>query len=381
MGRMTLKGSFSVFVPPLVTALFTALALPLFSGCYTLKQGAAMLGYLGKAVPPEKLDTSQNQEAAAFVARVADIRRFAMEELGLKESKNYTRYVEIDRDYLAAVVSGCAADSFTRHEWQFPVVGTVPYKGFFNEEDAKKEAAKLKGRGLDVWVRRVDAFSTLGWFKDPLYSYMKEYSDYQLADLLIHELLHATVFVRGRVQFNEQLAEFVGTYGARLYIESRFGADSAEYRDIDSHSADHKAYRLFLVDLCKELDAVYTRSDLDRDAKLAEKERIIKAAQGRFDKEYKTRFQSDNYRGFSSIQVNNAYLDLYRLYYEEDNFIANLYEKTPDPVIAPEIPEKLNVTNPGIQKLRSFIISASLLNNSREARKDPRKALTSILFP
>jgi predicted aminopeptidase len=378
---MTLKMSFPELIPPLVTAVFMASALLLFSGCYTLKQGAAMLGYLGKAVPLEKLETAQDPETAAFVARVADIRRFAMEGLGLKESKNYTRYVSIDRDYLAAVVSGCAADSFTRHEWQFPVVGTVPYKGFFNTEDAKKEAAKLKGRGLDVWVRRVDAFSTLGWFKDPLYSYMKEYSDYQLADLLIHELLHATVFVRGRVQFNEQLAEFVGTHGARLYIESRFGADSAEYRAIDSHSADNKAYRLFLVDLCKELDAVYTRSDLDRDAKLAEKARIIKAAQGRFEKEYKTRFQSDNYCGFSSLPVNNAYLDLYRLYYEEDNFFANVYEKMPDPVIAPEIPEKTGFTNTGIQKLRFFITNAALLNHSRQARKDPRNALTSLLFP
>jgi predicted aminopeptidase len=287
--------------------------------------------------------------------------------------------VEIDRDYLAAVVSACAADSFTRHEWHFPVVGAVPYKGFFDPKDAEKEAAKLKAQGLDVWIRGVDAFSTLGWFRDPLYSYMKNYTQYQLADLIIHELLHATVFVRGRVQFNEQLAEFVGSRGARLYIESRFGADSEEYRNIDNGSGDSQAFRTFLRELGAELDAVYTRDDLNRETKLAEKGRIIKAAQERFEKEYETLFQSDKYRKFSSIPVNNAFLDLYRLYYEEDNFIADLFEKVPHPAVSTEIPEQ--AVNPGIQKLRYFITAASLLNNSREARKDPRKALTRVLFP
>jgi predicted aminopeptidase len=350
--------------------ILTVMAMTLFSGCYTLKQGTTMLGYLGKAVALEKLavstQTDGEKETLAFVERVADIRRFATEELGLKESKNYTRYVEIDRDYLAAVVSACAADSFTRHEWHFPVVGTVPYKGFFDPKDAKKEAAKLNAEGLDVWVRKVDAFSTLGWFKDPLYSYMKNYTDYQLADLIIHELLHATVFVRGRVQFNEQLAEFAGSLGARLYIENRFGVNSEEYRAIDSGSADRQAFRTYLGELRAELDAVYKGDIPGRAAKLAEKERVIRSSQERFEKEYKTRFQSENYRGFSTLPINNAYLDLYRLYYEEDNFFADLFEKLPDS---------------GIQKLRSFIAAAASLNNSKDARKDPRKAVTAVMFP
>jgi len=363
--------------PSVLAAVLIVLAMALFSGCYTLKQGTAMLGYLGKAVPLEKLAAQADGGAAdsgavdtlAFVERVADIRRFAMEELGLKESKNYTRYVEIDRDYLAAVVSACAADSFTRHEWHFPVVGTVPYKGFFDPKDAKKEAEKLRAQGLDVWVRGVDAFSTLGWFRDPLYSYMKNYTQYQLADLIIHELLHATVFVRGRVQFNEQLAEFVGTQGARLYIESCFGADSPEYRAIDSGSGDSRVLRVFLRDLGAELETVYARGDLDKETKLTEKARIIKAAQERFARDYETLFQSDNYRHYATIPINNAFLDLYRLYYEEDNFIADLYEKMPGPA------------ENGVQKLRSFITAAASLNNSKEARKDPRKALTGALFP
>ena len=355
----------SVF-PFLFSAGIIIVLLLFFSGCYTLKQGTTMLGYLGKAVPLKELEKTKGKESeeAAFVKRIEDIRRFAIEELGLKESKNYTRYVELDRDYLAAVVSACAADSFTRHEWTFPVVGKMPYKGLFNSEDAKKEAAKLKAQGLDVWIRPVDAFSTLGWFKDPLYSYMKNYSVYQLADLIIHELFHATAFIKGRVEFNEQLAEFVGTAGARLYIESRFGVDSPEYRSIGGGEDDYRSYRKFLSELGAELQNLYSRSDLNREQKIALKAEIIKTAQERFDAEYESRFQSDRYRGFAQMPVNNAYLDLYRLYHEEDNFLSDLFKEIP---------------GDDLFKLRALIDAASSLNKSREARKDPREALRTKL--
>jgi predicted aminopeptidase len=322
------------WIPLLVSVIFFVLAFFLFSGCYTLKQGTAMLGYLGKAVPLEEL-SGQNaaENERRFAERVTDIRHFAMEELGLKESKNYTRYVAIDRDYLAAVVSACAPDSFTRYEWRFPVVGTVPYKGFFDPEDARKEAAKLRAEGLDVWVRGVDAFSTLGWFRDPLYSYMKDYSAYALADLIIHELLHATVFVKGQVQFNEQLAEFVGSTGARLYVESRFGPDSPEYREIGSGAMDRAAFRNVVSGLIAELETLYA-GKLSREEKLSEKARIIKTAQERFVSEYDSMFSSENYRNFAELPVNNAYLDLYRLYYDEDNFFLELYQRTCEPTAA-----------------------------------------------
>jgi predicted aminopeptidase len=242
-------------------------------------------------------------------------------------SKNYTRYVSLDRSYLAAVVSASAADSFTRHEWKYPVVGAMPYKGFFNAEDARKEQAKLEKKGLDVWVRGVDAFSTLGWFRDPLYSYMRDYSPGRLADLIIHESLHATVFIKNQVQFNEELAEFVGSEGARLYVESRFGAYSEEYRDMIASGEESRRYMSFIGELAAELQALY-ESGADREEILREKERIIGGAQRRFEAEYDSRFTGDNYRGFSTLPVNNAYLELYRLYHGDDAYIAGLYERS-----------------------------------------------------
>ena len=280
-----------------------------------------MLGYLNSAIPLEKVDDEE------FVQLVMDIRNFAMKELGLAESKNYTKYVKIERDYLAAVVSASAKCSFTTHEWNYPIVGRLPYKGFFNIKDARKETEKLGKKDLDVWVRGVDAFSTLGWFKDPLYSYMRDYSPDRLANLIIHELFHATVFIKGQANFNEEIAEFVGSKGSRLFMEKRYGLDSEEYQKMLSLEADSQKYVSFIQELIEELDILYS-GDKSRDEKLTEKDSIINAAKSRFDAEYESRFSSDNYRGFSNIPINNAFLSLFRLYYTEDNFYVDLYERS-----------------------------------------------------
>jgi predicted aminopeptidase len=286
-----------------------------------------LLGYLGKAVPVESLLNSSSLEDAEFALRVQEIRRFALEELGLRETSNYTKYVDIDRDYLAAVVSASAGDSFARHEWWFPIVGSVPYKGFFNPADARKERTKLEKKGLDVWVRGVEALSTLGWFSDPLYSYMKNYPPHRLADLIIHESTHATIYLKSHAQFNEELAEFVGSEGARLYIERTFGIDSDEYRAIAQSEGDSAAFLGVIRELIAELEPVY-ESDIPREEKLQKKAAIIQAARTRFDDTYDTLFQHDNYRNFSDLPINNAYLELYRLYYENDNYFQDLYDRS-----------------------------------------------------
>ena len=275
-----------IVVVPVIAAVVLLLAVcACFSGCYTIKQGATFLSYLGQAIPLEDLlarqpkagksgnaafNSGEAETNRVFAERVQDIRSFAMNELGLSMSKNYTRYVQLDRDYIAAIVSACAPDSFTAHKWKFPVVGSMPYKGFFSLDDAYKEKDKLQKKELDVWLRYTDAFSTLGWFKDPLYSYMKKYSVDRLASLIIHELTHATVFVKNNMDFNEKIAEITGTEGARLYIESRFGIDSDEYREMQTGEADSKAFVAFILELAAELEALYA-GEKSREEKLAEK--------------------------------------------------------------------------------------------------------------
>jgi predicted aminopeptidase len=318
-----------ILFPLLISTLFLLVISTVFSGCYTLKQGGIMLSYLGSAVPLASLakDASVSGETIQFVELVNDIRVFAVSELGLRETKNYTKYVDINRDYLAAIVSASAKDSFTRYEWHFPVVGSVPYKGFFIVDDARKEAVKLKKKDLDVWIRPVDAFSTLGWFSDPLYSFMRYYKPERMADILIHELVHATVFIKNNMQFNEELAEFIGSEGARLYIKSRYGETSPQMERMAYSDSDNAAYVAFIQELIAELDAVY-KSEIPREQKLEAKKKLIAASKERFTMEYETRFHSDNYRGFSEININNAYLELYRLYYSGGGELKELYDES-----------------------------------------------------
>ena len=178
----------------------------------------------------------------------------------------------------------------------------------------------------------MDAFSTLGWFRDPLYSYMKNYSEHNLADLIIHELLHATIYLKSHSQFNEELAEFVGTEGARLYMEKlrageTSGSTSETWSNENDAKTDSQTFRAFIRGLIEELEVIY-KSEIPRDEKLLLKEKIILEAKQRFKENYDTIFLTDNYRNFVDLPVNNAYLELYRLYYGENLYFKELYERS-----------------------------------------------------
>jgi len=330
----TTKGQrlvFSLF-PVFTAGVFFLVVGCLFSGCYTIRQGTAFLGYLSRAVPLETLlaptgDPEQDERNRVFVEKVHDIRYFAQYELGLSVGRNYTRYVSLDRDFLVAVVSASARDSFTTHLWRYPVVGALPYRGYFNVDGALRQRDRLERRGLDVWIRGVDAFSTLGWFRDPVFTFMRHYRVDRLADLIIHESLHATVWLRGQGHFNEELADFVGREGARLYIVSRFGEDSEEYKAMVAAEKDSRAFLEFVRELITELEALYG-SGYPLDVILYERQNIIAAAQERFEAEYDERFISDNFRGFSALPINNAYLDLFRIYTPADGFVKGLFERS-----------------------------------------------------
>ncbi|GMO22244.1 MAG: aminopeptidase [Spirochaetaceae bacterium] len=349
-----MKHFFYCILPAALAAVVIGSLSIMFQACWTLKQGITLIGYLNRAVPLESI-ANEDEDAALFVSHVNDIRRFTLEELSLSATKNYTKYVSLDRDYLASIVSASAKDSFKRHQWWFPVVGSVPYKGFFNIEDAKHEALRLKKKGLDVIARPVDAFSTLGWFNDPLYSFMREYSEARLADLIIHESFHATLFLKSNAQFNEEIAEFIGTEGARLYIEKKYGADSEAYTALAKNERDNKMFVFYIKSIITELESLYSM-DIPREEKLRRKEEIINASQQRFLDEYDSVFKTNQYRFAGKMKINNAYLELYRLYHEGDDRLKSLYESA-----GSNLPE--------------FIAAAKTLNNKSDPYIQLKRAL------
>ncbi len=295
---------------------------------YLAKQGRHLLGDSLGARPAKALLASPqtDPQTRAFLLRAGEILRYSTEVVGLKKNRNFTRFKQLDRDYLVSVVSACAADSFQPYAWRYPFLGRLPYRGFYEPADAEREAARLKAEGWDVVVRPVDSFSTLGFTRDPLYSFMKSYSAYELASLILHEQTHATLFVKGQTQFNEELASFVGEQGALDWLARSRGPDSSEYREALDQIADEKAFESLVRGLHGELDAVY-HSELTRERKLERKAELIAAFQADFESTKLARFRTEAFRAATAPGVNNAYLSLFSLYSSDVPLLRSYWQK------------------------------------------------------
>lgn len=306
----------------------------LLPSCYYLKQGSHLIGYHAGARSVARIlkDPATPDEVREFLSSVEEIRTFAGEELGLAENENYTTYAEAGRDFLAYVVSAAEPLAFETHHWNYPFIGKAPYRGFYEEEDARREALKLKEKGLDVWVRRVDAFSTLGILKDPLYDYMALYPIHRLANLLIHEQTHATLWIKDDPSFNEDLASFVGHQGARLYIEKVFGPGSEELVRLEAETEDARRFTEDIFHLRDRLAPLYDEaagggklSPGKRATFLRRKEAVIAEFQKDFLLCYNERYSSELYRGFGEMTINNAYLELFRIYQGQEDWFRALF--------------------------------------------------------
>jgi predicted aminopeptidase len=155
------------------------------------------------------------------------------------------------------VVQACEPFALQPKVWDFPIVGTVPYKGFFNKEKALNLRKELETEGYDVSVRNPGGWSTLGWFTDPILSGMLDRSEGDLASLIIHEMVHATVFVKDDVDFNENLADFIGDTAAYYFLKYKFGADSKQYLDYLHSDQDYRKFTKHILRGTQSLDSLY----------------------------------------------------------------------------------------------------------------------------
>jgi predicted aminopeptidase len=255
--------------------LASALALSSCSAGYVVRSAWYQAEMLGSRVPIEKVRRqgrlSPKQLAALDI--VQDVKAFGR-EIGLHATKNYDS-VAMGFNRRIYNVSACAPLAFTSKTWWFPIVGRVPYLGYFTEKDARASADKLTGEGYDVYLGQTGAYSTLGWFRDPILPSMLEWGEYDLAETILHELTHATVWVPGGVPFNESLASFVGEEGAFRYLKARHGEDSPEYRQARERFEDDERWNALLHGVYMDLAAVYDDTGLDAGAKAARKAAIV----------------------------------------------------------------------------------------------------------
>ena len=291
------------------------LIISLASACspiYVIRAGIAEAKILRarRPIPDVILDPATDDRTKTKLTFVVEARNYAIDVFELDVGRSYTSFSQLESDTLAMVLSAAQKDQLTPKTWWFPIVGRVPYKGYFNEDAAMREQEKLEGDGFDTFLRPTAAFSTLGWFADPLLSTLIRLDEVDLVETVLHELSHNHLFVKGQVCFNESFATFVGRAGAIEFFCNREGGGSDTVKCLRAQARwrDHQRFEAFIEGLAEELQVVYQDTTLAYETKLAERERIFDASLETFATEVQPTFEASTYQSFLLVPLNNATL-------------------------------------------------------------------------
>jgi predicted aminopeptidase len=308
-------------------ALAVALASAACSPGYVLRAAWEEAKILHRRQPIARIvaDPSTDAETRRKLQLVLEARAFAADSLELNAGKSYTLFSRVESDTLAMVLSAAYKDRFQAKTWWFPIVGSVPYKGYFELDDALRAARDLERKGLDTYLRPTAAFSTLGWFNDPLLSTLLRYDDVALANTVIHEIFHNTFYAPGQATFNESLASFVGARGAIEFFCRRDGPASGRCRQARAAWEDDLLFGAFLAGLVEELEALYGRAELTSEQKIALREEVFRRGRDRYAAEVRPKLQVENFDRFLRDQLNNATLISRRIYYHRLDLFERVY--------------------------------------------------------
>lgn len=244
------------------------------TGCSSLyffyQAGRGQLALLNHARPIADVmnDPTTDTKLVALLGKISEVKKFG-EGFSLKPTPNYTEYVKLDRDAVVYVVTVCEPLEFKVKIFSFPIAGSFNYIGWFKKEDAMEFARRFESEGLDTDVRGAGAYSTLGWFRDPLLSTMVPKTEGviqpdalgELVNVVIHESVHATVYVNGQSYFNESLAVFVADHLTRKYFESvPGGITSPEWIAYSAGRVHLDRVRKRMLQAYRDLKQVYDSS-------------------------------------------------------------------------------------------------------------------------
>ncbi|ANQ50519.1 aminopeptidase [Flammeovirga sp. MY04] len=226
---------------------------------YGIRQGKGQLQIIFDAKPLSSYleDPEISEKQKAKIHLIQEIRQFTIDSLGLDYTESYTKMYDQKGEPILWNVTACKPFELTPKRWSFPIAGSFPYKGYFIKDLATTERDELRKESWDAEVREVSAWSTLGVLNDPILSSMLERSTGSLAQLVIHELTHGTLYVKGSITYNENLADFVGDEGAKRFLIYKYGKYSEEYIKFMARSGDRKTFSEYILKSTNSLDSLY----------------------------------------------------------------------------------------------------------------------------
>ncbi|GAC1409259.1 MAG: aminopeptidase [Burkholderiaceae bacterium] len=268
---MTRRRYFALFCVVAGASLLAAGCTPLD---YYLQAAHGQLALLSEARPIDEwlADPALNGKLRAKLVKAKQIRRFAAEELALPDNRSYKDYADLHRPFVIWNVVATDELSLEQRKWCFPVAGCVSYRGYYSKTDAQEYARDLRMQGMDVQVAGVPAYSTLGWFNDPVLSTFIQYPDGELARLVFHELAHQVVYVKDDTQFNESFATAVEEAGVERWLAAQ--GDPRLRQSFNEFEGRKDDFLRLLLKYRKALEANY-KSEKSNEAKRLRKTEIF----------------------------------------------------------------------------------------------------------
>ena len=298
------------------------------SACSTLSYyGQSIAGHsrlMWAREPIDDLIKTAEPELKSQLELAQRLRQFAVDELALPSNGSYSTYVDLERDYPVWTVVAAEEFSVTPQSWCYPVIGCASYRGYFAKESALKYANQLQADGFETSVGGAIAYSTLGWFSDPLLPSMMRNGEADLAENMFHELAHQVLYVNGNSSFNEAFASVVGEQGALRWLNDNAPDSVAAYQRRLQLNTD---FTNLLNQTKNQLAELYAK-DLSDEQKRLEKNRLIGQMQNNYQTLNNTQWGGQgSFDHWFETPVNNARLAAVSTYRDEMPRLENLLQQ------------------------------------------------------
>jgi predicted aminopeptidase len=298
---------------PILTTLVLALVVGACNPIYLARAGWAQAGILNSREPLVQVLTAPDtdEETRGKLRLIRDARHFAISELGFRNAgSSYTTVAELPSDTLALVLTAAYRDRLEFHTWWFPIVGQVPYRAYFSTSAGERAQQEMEADGYDTFLRPTAAFSTLGWFSDPIYSTVLRQDQVGAVQTILHELAHNHLFIPGQGRFNESWATFAGHAASIQFFCNRDGGgpNTTWCLRAQARWTDARRVSRFLMELEADIRQIYARDHPSTEAAIRVRDDRYREALEDFRTRVQPSLEASSYPSLAREELNNATL-------------------------------------------------------------------------